>query len=217
MPQEWTQQQQGQWEVVCVTLMHNFHAQTSAVEYVCPGVEHTTLTIDDGLVEVETVQVERHRGNTKCGEPDANNRPSSKEEVQGTGVVERSVLEDQATEVTVSGDDVVGLFFLTELVTIVLGLSFCGFTNQRRSNQTSVHSREKRSTEYPSNTEHVERMHKDVVLCLEYKHIVKSTRNTKRHSIGERSLTERIDEEYSRSSSDRCAVSNTDQGRIPKR
>ena len=77
-----------EWEVVSITLVHNFHTQTSAVENVCPGVEHTTLTIDDGLVEVETVQVERHRGDTKCGEPDANNRPCSKEEVQGTGVVE---------------------------------------------------------------------------------------------------------------------------------
>ena len=32
------------------------------------------MAIEDGLVEVETVQVERHRGNTKCGEPDANKR-----------------------------------------------------------------------------------------------------------------------------------------------
>ena len=94
-----------------VALVHNFHTQTSAVENVCPGVEHTTLTIDDGLVEVEAVQVERHRGNTKSGEPDANNRPCCEEEVQRAGVVEGSVLEDQATEVTVSGDDVVGLFF----------------------------------------------------------------------------------------------------------
>ena len=90
--------------------------------------------------------------------------PCSKEEVQGTGVVEGSVLEDQATEVTVSGDDVIRLFFLTELVTIVLRLSFSGFTYKTGSNQTSMHSREKRSTEYPSNTEHVERMHKDIVL-----------------------------------------------------
>ena len=195
-----------------VTLVHDFHTQSSAVENVCPGVEHTTLTIDDGLVEVETVQVERHCGNTKCGEPDTDNRPCCEEEVQRTGVVKGSVLEDQATEVTVSGNDVVGLFFLTELVTIVLGLSFCGFANQRRSNETSMHSREQRSTEYPSNTEHVERMHKDIVFCLEYKHIVKSTRDTKRHSIGETTLTERIDQEHCTRCSNRCAISNTDPG-----
>ena len=115
-------------------------------------------------------------------------------------------------EVTVCGDNVVCLFFLSKLVTIVLGLSFCGFANQRRSNQTSMHSREKRSTEYPSNTEHVERVHKDIVFCLEYKHIVKSTRDTKRHSIGETTLSERINEEDCRSSSDRCAVGNADPG-----
>ena len=81
-----------------VALVHHFHTKTSTVQHISPGVQHTILRIDDGLVEVETVQVERHRGHTQSGEPDANNWPSSKEEVQGTGVVERSVLEDQATE-----------------------------------------------------------------------------------------------------------------------
>merc|ERR1711871_740492 len=73
-----------------------------------------------------------------------------------------------------------------------------------------MHSREQRSTEYPSNTEHVERVHKDIVFCLEYKHIVKSTRDTKRHSIGETTLTERIDEEHCTRCSNRRAISNTD-------
>ena len=73
-----------QWEIVCVSLVHYFHSKTGTVQYVCPCVEHTTLTIKDGLVEVETVQVECHRGYTKCGEPDTNNGPCSKEEVQGT-------------------------------------------------------------------------------------------------------------------------------------
>ena len=77
-----------QWEVVSVTLVHHFHTKTSTVQNVCPSVEDMTLVVHDGLVEVESVEVERHRGNTKCGEPDANNRPCSKEEVQGTGVVE---------------------------------------------------------------------------------------------------------------------------------
>jgi len=73
-----------QWEIVCVPFVHHLHSQTGTVQYVCPCVEHTTLTIKDGLVEVETVQVESHRGYTKCGEPDTNNGPCSKEEVQGT-------------------------------------------------------------------------------------------------------------------------------------
>ena len=69
-------------EVVSVTLVHYFHTQSSAVKYVCPGVQDSALSIKDRLVEVETVQVERHCGNTKSGEPDTNNRPGCEEEVQ---------------------------------------------------------------------------------------------------------------------------------------
>ena len=190
--------------------MHNFHTQTCTVQHVCPSVEDTSLVVLDGLVEVETVEVERHRGNTKCGEPDTDNRPCCEEEVQRTGVVEGSVLEDQATEVTVSGDDVVGLFFLTELVTIVLGLGFSSFTNERRRNQRTVHRREQRPTKDTCDSKHVERVHEDVVLCLEDQHVVERTRDAERHSVRERTLTEWIDEEHCRSSGDRRRVSNTD-------
>ena len=130
--------------------------------------------------------------------------------MQRAGVVEGSVLEDQTTKVTVSGDDVVSLFFLTKLVTVVLRLSFGGLTDQRRGNKTTMHSREKGSTEDASDAEHVEGVHQDVVLCLEDEHVVKRARDTKRHSIREGSLTERIDQEDSRCCSDRCAVSNAD-------
>ena len=68
-------------EVVSITLVHDFHAQTSAVENVCPSVDHFALTINDGLVEVETVEVERHRRYAQGSKPDTDNRPSSKEEV----------------------------------------------------------------------------------------------------------------------------------------
>ena len=73
---------QVKWEVVCVTLMHNFHAQTSAVEYVCPSVKDVSLVILDRLVEVETVKVECHGAYAQCGEPDSNNRPCCQEEVK---------------------------------------------------------------------------------------------------------------------------------------
>ena len=116
-----------------------------------------------------------------------------------------------------SGDDVVGLFFLTELVAIVLGLSFSRLTDERRSNQTSVHSREQRSTEYPSNTEHVERMHKDVVLCLENKHVVECARDAKRHCVRERTLTERIDRKTADAAATGAEYATQIQGRIPKR
>jgi len=68
--------------------MHHLHPQSSTVEYVCPGVDHTGLTINDRLVEVETIEVERHGAYAQCGEPDADNWPRCQEEVQGAGVVE---------------------------------------------------------------------------------------------------------------------------------
>ena len=102
--------------------MHDFHAKTSTIEDICPSVDHFTLSFNDGLVEVETVEVECHGAYTKSSEPDANDRPGSEEEVERTGVVERSILEDKTTKVSMSSNDVVGLFFLTELVTIVLRL-----------------------------------------------------------------------------------------------
>ena len=103
-----------------VTLVHHFHTQTSTVEHICPGVDHFALGLNNRLVEVETVEVECHGGHTQSGKPDTHDRPCSKEEVQGAGVVEGSVLEDQATEVTMSSNDVVGLFFLTKLVACLL-------------------------------------------------------------------------------------------------
>jgi len=52
-------------------------------------------------------------------------------------------------------------------------------------------------------------MHKDVVFCLEDKHEVESTRDSKWHTITERTLTERIDKEYCTRSSNRSRVCNT--------
>ena len=119
-----------QREVVSITLVHHFHTQTSTVENVCPSVQDATLTINDGLVEVESVQVECHSRDTKSSEPDTNHRPRSQEKVERATVVKGSILENQTTEVSMSSNDVIGLFFLTKLVTVVLGLSFSGFTNQ---------------------------------------------------------------------------------------
>jgi hypothetical protein len=153
---------------VSITLVHYFHAKASSVEDVSPGRDDAALAIDNRLVEVETVEVEGHRGHAEGGEPDADNGPGCKEEVQAAAVVEGGVLEDQATEVTVGSHDVVGLFFLAKLVAVVLGLGLGGFTNQRRGHQGAVHGGEQAATEDASHTEHVEWVHQDVVLCLEY-------------------------------------------------
>ena len=84
-----------------VALVHHFHAEAGTVQHISPGVQDAALTIKDGLVEVETVQVESHGADAQGSEPDANDRPGSQEEVKAAAVVEGGVLEDQATEVTV--------------------------------------------------------------------------------------------------------------------
>ena len=67
---------------MCVALVHDLHTKTCSVEDVCPSVNDVSVRGLDGLVEVEAIQVESHSGYAKGGEPDAYNRPGSKEEVQ---------------------------------------------------------------------------------------------------------------------------------------
>ena len=69
-------------EIMSVTLVHHFHSEVSTVEDVSPSVKNSTLSIKDGLVEVETIQVECHRAHAKGGEPDANHRPCGQEKVK---------------------------------------------------------------------------------------------------------------------------------------
>jgi len=181
---------------VSITLVHHFHPQVGTVQHICPSAHHTTLRIDDGLVEVETVQVERHRADAQCREPDTYHGPCTQEEVQGTRVVERCVLEDQATEVAVGCNDVVGLFFLTELVTVVLRFSFGGLTHQGGGDQGAVHCTEQATTEDTSYTQHVEGVHQDIVLSLEHEHEVEGARDSQGHAIREGTLSDGVDQEH---------------------
>ena len=71
-----------QREVVGVTLVHDFHAESCTVEHVCPGGEDVSFIVQDGLVEVETVEVECHGADAEGGKPDADNRPCCQEEMQ---------------------------------------------------------------------------------------------------------------------------------------
>merc|ERR1711991_314430 len=148
-------------EVVSVALVHHFHAEVGAVQHISPGVQDAALTIKDGLVEIETVQVEGHGGHAEGGEPDADNGPGSQEEVKATAVVEGGVLEDQATEVTVGSHDVVGLFLLAELVAVVLGLGLGGFTHQGGGHQGAVHGGEQAAAENTCDAQHVEGVHQE--------------------------------------------------------
>ena len=56
-------------------------------------------------------------------------------------------MEDETTEVAVGCNDVVGLFFLAKLVTVVLGFSFGGFTHQGAGHQGAVHGGEQAAAE----------------------------------------------------------------------
>ena len=72
-----------------ITLMHNFHTKTSAVQNVCPSRDNFVLTINDGLVEVETVEVECHSADAKSSEPDADNSHAARKKCK-----ERELLKD---------------------------------------------------------------------------------------------------------------------------
>ena len=118
-----------------VSFVHDLHTKSGSVKDVGPSVEDVSLVVLDRLVEVEAVEVESHGRDAEGGKPDSHDWSRSEEEMQASRIVKRCILEDQATKVTMSGNNVVGLFFLTELVAIVLRLGFGGLTNQRRSNE----------------------------------------------------------------------------------
>ena len=98
------------------------------------------------------------------------------EEVKAAAVVEGSVLEDQATEVTVGSHDVVGLFLLAELSRSSGTRSRWFHAPGRRSpgsrawRRTGIHRRHLRR---PS----CGRVHQDVVLGLEHQHEVEGARD----------------------------------------
>ena len=116
-------------EVVGIPLVHHFHPQVRPVDHIRPGANHSTLRVNDALVEVEPVQVERHRADAQCREPNPDYWPCTQQEVQGAAVVERRILEDQPTEVAVRCHDVVGLFFLSKLVACVLRFVLGGLSH----------------------------------------------------------------------------------------
>ena len=193
-----------------VTLVHDFHTQIGAVENVGPGVDDTSLRINDGLVEIEAIKVEGHGGDSHSRQPDSDHRPGSQEEVEGTGVVEGSVLEDETSEVSVRRDNVVSFLFLSELVSSVGRLGFGGLTDQGGCDQGSVHGREEGGTEDTGNSSHVHGIHQNVMFGLEDKHKVEGSTDSKRHTIGEGSLTDGVGEEDGSRSGNRGRESSED-------
>ena len=132
-----------QWEVVGIALVHHFHPETSTVQNVCPRINHMPIACLDGLVEVKTVEVECHGGDAERGKPDADDRERTKEKVERAAIIKASILEDQTSEVTMCGNDVVSLFLLTKLVSIILADLFGSLPNKGGRDEASVHSTKK--------------------------------------------------------------------------
>merc|ERR1712118_25812 len=124
------------------------------------------------------------------------------------GIVKRCILEDQATKITMSCNDVIRFLFLTKAIANIRRLIFCSFTNQRGSYQRTVHSREQRTTKYTCYTHHMKWVHQNVVFSLKHDHKVKCTGDTKRYTIGKRALTNWINQEYRSRSRNRCRISD---------
>src|SRR6056300_991700 len=130
-------------------------------------------------------------------------------------VIKACILEDQTTKVTMSGYNIVRFFFLSKFIAIVLRHILSRFTYKTRRDKATVHSTKQATPKYTSNSQHMERVHENVVFSLEDQHVIKRSRNSERHCITERTLTEGVDEEYCRSCSDWSRVSNEDPGTHP--
>ena len=103
--------------------------------------------------------------------------------MEATAIVKASILKDKTTKVSVRGDNVVRLFFLSKFIAIVQTFLFRGFTNQRTRDQRAMHGREQSPTKYAGNTQHMERMHKNIMFSLKNEHEVERTGNAKRHAV----------------------------------
>jgi hypothetical protein len=64
-----------------ISLVHHLHSETCSVQYISPSRNYSVLTINNGLVEIKSVQVEGHGANTKGSKPNTNYWPGGKEEV----------------------------------------------------------------------------------------------------------------------------------------
>src|SRR6056300_1836432 len=125
-----------------------------------------------------------------------------------TAVIKACILENQTTKVTVSGYDVVSFFALSKLIAIVLRHVFSRFPNKRRRDKATVHSTKQATPKYTSNSQHMERVHENVVFSLEDQHVIKRTGDTEGHCIREGSLTKGVDKKHCSGCSDRSRVSN---------
>jgi len=172
-----------QREVVGIAFMHDFHAETSSIQDVCPRVDNMPLAISDGLIEVESIEIECHGGDAEGGKPDTHDGPRSKEEVETAAVIKRSILKNKTTKISMCCYDVICFFFLSKLIPIVERNRFGRLPNQGTGDKTAMHSTEQTPTKYAGNTQHMETMHKNIMFSLKDEHVVERTGNAKRHAV----------------------------------
>ena len=199
-----------------ISLMHYFYTQICAVNNIRPSIDYTTLRVNYGLVKVESIQIECHCRQIQRSKPDTYYRPSCKKEVQRTGVVKRRVLEDQSTEITVCGYDIISFFLLAKSVSCISRFVFRSFTDQRGRYKRSVHCAEQGSAKYACYIQHVKRMHQDILFRLEYNHKVESTRDTQRHVFQERTWIHRVNQKKVAASATGADYARVIHGRIPR-
>ena len=107
---------------MCISFVHDFESKVCLVKNVCPSTNNTSLTIKKGLVKIKAVKIKSHRRHAKSSEPDTNNRPSSQKKVKAAAIVKTRILENQTTEITMSGYNVIGFFLLPKYVRAVYAL-----------------------------------------------------------------------------------------------
>ena len=141
--------------------------QDQLVQNVVSGVDHFTLWVHDRLVEVESIQVKGQDWNNLLRWTRYHNICTGKMRKKWS---ERELLNElrigRSDDRSGTCDDVVGLFFLTELVTVVLRfvLSVVSRTSEEVTNFQIAE--EQRSTEYPATTPTCGTdLYKDVVFC----------------------------------------------------
>ena len=79
---------QIEWEVMSVPFVHYLKAKVGTVQNISPCIDHFAFRTDNALVKVEAIKIESHGRNAQASKPNTNNRPSSKEEMKTTAIVE---------------------------------------------------------------------------------------------------------------------------------
>ena len=77
-----------------ITLMHNFKPKVLSVDYVSPCWDNLSISINNGLVKIEPIEIECHSADSHGGKPYANHWENTKEEMKSTRIIKARILEN---------------------------------------------------------------------------------------------------------------------------